>query len=263
MGLNWIDVKPLSFNTLLLLEQVQLSWMPGWVQEAPLGLALRANPAVAWFMQHKCPEIADWVQEVLAGTEATKLVDLTAVRAAEEAVMQQINDWLVYVVDPARYDAQPFLGWDPQELLSLTNFKNKSIIDVGSGTGRLAFLVAPLATTVYAVEPIGNLRATIREKTIQRGINNIYTMDGLITRLPFPNDFIDVTMVSHVFGADPQAELAEMLRVTRPGGMVIMVPGTAMHEEENHIFLIDQGFNWSVFMQPVDGPKRKYWREKY
>ena len=46
MPRKWMDVSPLSFNTLLLLEQVQLSWLPGWLPEDKLAIALQANPAV-------------------------------------------------------------------------------------------------------------------------------------------------------------------------------------------------------------------------
>ena len=35
-----------------------------------------------------------------------------SVRQAEIVVMKAITDLLVYVVDPAIYDAQPFLNWD-------------------------------------------------------------------------------------------------------------------------------------------------------
>ena len=63
---TWLDVSQLSFNTLLLLESVQLSWLPGWLPEAELGIALRANPAVEWYMRHKCPAITGWVDQVMA-----------------------------------------------------------------------------------------------------------------------------------------------------------------------------------------------------
>ena len=36
MPLNWYDVADVSFNALLLLERVQLSWFPGWVPEPEL-----------------------------------------------------------------------------------------------------------------------------------------------------------------------------------------------------------------------------------
>lgn len=45
MPREWMDVSHLSFNTLLLLEQVQLSWLPGWLPENDLRIALRANCA--------------------------------------------------------------------------------------------------------------------------------------------------------------------------------------------------------------------------
>ena len=60
MPLNWMDVSDLSFNTVLLLEQVQLSWLPGWMPEPEMAVALQANPVVAWYMRHKCPSIAGW-----------------------------------------------------------------------------------------------------------------------------------------------------------------------------------------------------------
>jgi SAM-dependent methyltransferase len=260
MGLDWIDVRGLSFNTLLLLERVQLSWLPGWLDETALGVALRENPVVGWFMAHKCPEIADWVAGVMENGSAEG--DATAVRAAEETIMNQINDLLVYVVDPGRYDAQPFLGWDSQELLELADFRGKTVLDIGSGTGRLALTVAPQAKTVYAIEPVGNLRHFLRKKAAARGLRNVYTMDGLITRIPFPDGFSEITMGAHVFGDAPEAELAELRRVTQPGGKILLVPGTSLQQEETHQFLVREGFDWAVFRQPGDGLKRKYWAER-
>ncbi len=55
MPVNWIDVTKLSFNTLLLLERVQLSCFPGWVPEEELAIALQANPTVEWYLRHKFP----------------------------------------------------------------------------------------------------------------------------------------------------------------------------------------------------------------
>jgi hypothetical protein len=36
MPVNWLDTSALSFNTLLLLERVQLSWFPSFVPETDL-----------------------------------------------------------------------------------------------------------------------------------------------------------------------------------------------------------------------------------
>ena len=259
MPLDWMDVSGLSFNTVLLLEQVQLSWLPGWLPERELAVALRANPAVEWFMRNKCPPISGWLDRVMAALPAGELRDPAETRRAEIAVLATMTDLVVYAVDPAVYDVQPFLGWDSQELLSLADFGGKTVIDVGAGTGRLALAVAGEARTVFAVEPVANLRAYLRQKARARGWHHVYPLDGLITDIPLPDATADVTMGGHVFGEDPDAEYRELCRVTRPGGMIILCPGNGDRDDEVHGFLAAHGFAWSRFEEPGDGVKRKYW----
>jgi SAM-dependent methyltransferase len=260
MAIDWIDVSPLSFNTVLLLERVQLSWLPGWLPERELGLALRANPAVAWYLRHKCPELNEWLDEVMAAVAGEPPTEPEAVRQAEETILASMNDLVVYVVDPAVYDAQPFLGWDTRELTSLTDFGGKTVIDVGAGAGRLALSVADQARVVYAVEPVANLRRYLKEKARGLGFQNVYAVDGLITDIPFAPEMADVTMGGHVFGDDPEAEYAELLRVTKKGGLIILCPGNNDVDNETHALLVSRGFAWSRFEEPGDGWKRKYWR---
>jgi SAM-dependent methyltransferase len=258
MPLDWIDTKDLSFNHLLLLERVQLSWFPGWLPEAELAVALRANPVVAWYMQHKCPEIAAWLGQVQR--RAVNDMDQQAVYDAEQKVLRSIEDLLVYAIDPALYDARPFLGWDSAELTGLVDFRDKLVLDIGAGTGRLAFSVAPLARTVWAVELVANLRDYMRAKARRLGFDNFYTVDGLITGIPFPDGFADVTMGGHVFGGNPEPECSELERVTRSGGMVILCPGSSETEQEAHACLLAHGYEWARFEEPQDGWKRKYWK---
>ena len=257
MATSWLDMNNISFNTLLLLERVQLSWFPGWVNEDDLCLALRANPVVEWYLRHKCPGIASWLDGVME-----RDVDLSSEppRQAELRLLRSIDDLITYVHDPAVYDSQEFLGWDSSELTSLVDFLGKTVIDVGAGTGRLAFTAAPLAACVFAVEPVGNLRLYMQEKAARQGITNLYPVDGLITRMPFPDGFADITMGGHVFGGDPQAEYAELARVTRPGGSIILCPGSSERETAAHEFLLAHGFSWSVFIEPPSSRLRKYWK---
>lgn len=259
MPLNWMDVSDVSFFALLLMERPQIAWFPGWGLPQPdVQIALAANPAVAWYLRHKCPEIAGWVDAQIAlAPVGSKPAEI---RASEVGVLRSLEDLLVYALDPAVYDAQPFLKWDSRELTRLVDFTGKRVIDVGAGTGRLAFVAAPLARAVYAVEPVANLRSYMRQKALHQGFDHFYAVDGLITAIPFENGFADVTMGGHVFGDDPLAEHAELVRVTCPGGMIILCPGNNDVDNQIHAFLVDQGFAWSVFNEPRDGMKRKYWK---
>ena len=171
-----------------------------------------------------------------------------------------MTDLVVYAVDPAVYDAQPFLRWDTNELMSMADFTGKTVIDVGAGTGRLTLPVAEKASTVFAVEPVANLRAYLKKKAHARGLENIYPVDGLITEIPFPEGTADVTMGGHVFGDNLNAEYTELLRVTKVGGKIILCPGNADTDNETHAFLIARGYEWSRFEEPHEGWKRKYWR---
>lgn len=260
MGVNWIDVKGIGFNTLLLLERVQIKWLLDFVPREELAIALNADSVVKWYLSNKCPGR----QEEIAGMAAGAPGGLGAerVRQAEERILGAIADWIVYLVDPALYDGLPFLGWDDKELLSLADFEGKVVLDIGSGTGRLAFAVARSARTVYCVEPVGNLRDYLRGKARGNGLDNVYAVDGLITEIPFPAGFADIVMGGHVFGDDLELEYNELFRVTRPGGMVILCPGNNDKDNGTHAFLTGKGFSWARFNEPGDGVKRKYWKTK-
>ena len=89
-----MDVSKLSFKTLLLLERVQLSWFPGWVPEDDLAQALKANPAVEWYMRHKCPEIENWLNWIMSRTPdpADQKTSRHHAMLQRQGVVYQISD---------------------------------------------------------------------------------------------------------------------------------------------------------------------------
>jgi SAM-dependent methyltransferase len=261
MSVKWIDTRKLSFRSLLLLERVQISRLDGYALENDLALALKANPDVDWYFRHKCPEIVPFLDQI--AKPLMSLPNNDEINVAEQNVLMRLNDWLTYVVDPAIYDQQPFVRWDSNELLSLVDFTDKVVLDIGAGTGRLAFIAAPRAKAVYAVEPVGNLRYYMREKANHLGFRNMYFVDGLITQIPFADHFADVLLSGHVFPDrldEQETAAAEVERVVRPQGNVIHCPGNIDADNGIHKFLIDHGYEWGRFEEPVDGWRRKYWK---
>ncbi len=261
MSVKWIDTSQLPFNSLLLLERIQIGWLDGYAHERELAIALKVNPEVEWLFRHKCPEISPYLNRIASLVPSILTVD--EIHGAEQRILAKLNDWLTYVIDPAIYDQQDFLKWDSNELLSIVDLSNKVVLDIGAGTGRLAFVAAPKAKVVYAVEPVGNLRFYLREKAGRLGIRNLYPVDGLITQIPFADNFADVVISGHVFpdvSTEQIAATAEFKRVIKPSGMVVHCPGNIDQDNATHRFLLDEGYNWGRFEEPTDGWRRKYWK---
>jgi len=101
---NWMDMTDVSFRSLFLLERIQLSWLPGWLREDVLAIALAGNPEVEWYMRSKCPELIPWLDHVMK----EEVKDSLPLREAELYILRQLDDLLVYVLKPELYDSQPY-----------------------------------------------------------------------------------------------------------------------------------------------------------
>ena len=255
--LGWKDVSNYNFNVITLFEAVQLEWLLEFKNHDVLSVLLNQYPDVSWHMKHKAPLLKHRIEEIEAMD-----TELEYSKELEKTFIQSMEDWIIYVVDPDNYDNQNHNKWDKNELLSITDFSDKTVIDIGSGTGVQTFRVAPFAKTVFSVEPVGNLRSYLKQKSKKLGYNNVYVVDGLMTDLPYPDDFCDIIMAGHVFGDYVEDEYYEMHRVVKPGGMIILIPGNNDVDNNVHKFLINKGFSFSSFLEPGDGMKRKYWKVK-
>ena len=96
-------------------------------------------------------------------------------------------------------------------------------LDVGTGAGALAFALAPLVREVVGVDPVPELLAQARERA--SALPNVELVEGDGTALPFPSASFDlaatIRTLHHV--ARPELVLAELTRVTRLGGHVLVV----------------------------------------
>jgi SAM-dependent methyltransferase len=101
-------------------------------------------------------------------------------------------------------------------------------LDVGTGAGALAFALAPLVREVVGLDPVPELLELARA----RSLSNTEFVEGDGTALPFPDASFDLAgthrTLHHV--AQPERVVAELARVTRPGGQVLVVDQLAPHD---------------------------------
>ncbi len=260
--LGWTTFEKYDVNIITLLEEIQIEWLIEFISEKQthdLSIILNHYPHILWFLENKAPSTKDSLH--IIKDKQTKTDE--DIRTVVQRFLPTIEDWLIYITDPSIYDNLSFNKWDTNELLSITDFKDKTVIDIGAGTGSQTFRMAPIAKTVYAVEPIGNNRKYIRTKCKNESIKNVYVVDGLLEEIPFEDSFADIVVGGHVFGDHPEEEFTELMRVVKPGGTMILMPGNNDVDNNTHTFLINKRCSWGAFLEPgpdsSSGMKRKYW----
>ena len=249
-------------DDLLLLEDFQIGYLPGWVPEREFAAVLHANPAIRRWMAKKHRPIEAFVERILGehGPAGSK----EELDRFTGHVLTTIIDLLGYNRAPEAYDRAAFHQWNFAEVTDLADLKGKIVLDGGAGTGRVALEAAGYAKWVLAVEPVTRLRRFIRERALAEGLTNVFVMDGFLHDLPVPRGFVDVLITSHALGWQLDGELAEFERVVKSGGMIIHCPGTSTKPsaQKTHERLISPPWSYhcAVYTAP-DGQKRKYWKQ--
>lgn len=268
MSYDWIKAEDYSINSILLMDRWILRALVGMAQYGEgyyanpenrkhLGIILAYNPAVRWYYEIKCPESKERVALLIQDVPQNLSAD--EVRVSEVYFMQAIETFMVYLYPEVMESQCGYIrDWTSDKLLSIVDFSDKVVLDIGSGTGRLAFAAAQKARKVYASDPVDRLREFMRDKIKKQGIKNMVVLDGVVEELPFEDSTFDIITSGCVFGDDYDAEYAEMVRVIKSGGYIIDCgEGSRLSED-----LIRLGFDYFYDISQDDGVYR-YWKQVF
>ncbi len=104
----------------------------------------------------------------------------------------------------------------------------ENLLDAGTGTGRMLELLAPHIGRGLGIDVSPDMLAIARDRLVKCGATHCQVRRGDVYRLPFADgstvtgfDAVIFHQVLHYLD-DPQAALREAMRVTRPGGRIVI-----------------------------------------
>jgi ArsR family transcriptional regulator len=106
------------------------------------------------------------------------------------------------------------------------------ILDIGTGTGAMLPVFAAVAASVVALDNSEAMLARARALCRTEGLDNVDFCNADVGDIPFKDDAFDACNCSMVLHhvVRPEEALAEMVRVVRPGGRM-MVTSFCRHEQ--------------------------------
>jgi demethylmenaquinone methyltransferase/2-methoxy-6-polyprenyl-1,4-benzoquinol methylase/ArsR family transcriptional regulator len=146
----------------------------------------------------------------------------------------------------ARYFAAQAPNWDriralhvPEERVEtalrdiLGTAPVQALLDLGTGTGRMLELLAPLAQRAVGVDQSPAMLAVARARLERAGLRNVQLRQGDIYAVPVERNGYDLVVLHQVlhYLDDPGRALREAARALRPGGRLLLVD-FAPHAEE-------------------------------
>lgn len=139
-------------------------------------------------------------------------------------------------------DQTTFMRYNGERLRALVSYvtgavavpRGGRVLDAGCGNG---FLLAALVEG-YGIEPWGQDNSSTLRAVVETNVPGIRFHVGELTTLPYDDRFFDLVVSTDVLEHldEPERALAELMRVTRPGGQCfISVPDGRRDQGSGHV----------------------------
>ena len=109
-------------------------------------------------------------------------------------------------------------------IFSKVDFKQKTVMDLGSGTGYLALEISKLANLVFAVDQSHNMLDQLMYKAKSNQLNNVFTIKSDIQSIAFLSNQIDVITMNMALHhmPSPNEVIKEMYQLLKDDGRVVI-----------------------------------------
>lgn len=162
-------------------------------------------------------------------------------RVASESFRRQGADW-----DEMRALDLPAAAVEAAVLSLVPERDAGRLLDIGTGTGRVLELLAPRISQGVGVDASKAMLALARSRLARPGLSHCSVRLADMYRLPFPDATFDLAVMQMVlhYAEDPPGVLAELGRVLRPDGRLILID-LAQHGRDE--LLTKLAHRWSGF----------------
>lgn len=169
--------------------------------------------------------LRDGSDDPLLRQDAERVPGVLATRAADQ-------NWADSVAGDMERHYSPGRTWEAMARSALPLLESGDVLDVASGDGVLAELLAPHARRYACIDTSPRVVAAARERL--RPYRNVEVLEADMHDLPFGDASFDLVVLMHAltYAAKPAQAVAEGARVLRPGGRLLL-SSLARHEHRS------------------------------
>lgn len=160
--------------------------------------------------------LRDSADDPLLRQDAERLPAVLATRAADQ-------NWADSVAGDMERHYSPGRTWEALARATLPLLAPGDVLDVASGDGVLAELLAPHARRYVCVDSSPRVVAAARERLSRH--RHVEVLEGDMQALPLADAGFDLVLLMHAltYAERPAQALSEAARVLRPGGRLVAV----------------------------------------